>query len=351
MVLLFGIDDPWKYNRASECTLLSRFVKNDIEPLVSSLTIEQLATCSHLPSLPGTILPSLVHTQYRDTNYRSCPICEETGTDRTILQMLQMADDSIGEFHARQERLLRHCNKDSDIFAAQQKKDLVTLELKHYWASSVAVIEKASSALLKLNLHELANIPGRIGLYHPETLASLLFFAKDQPPTSLGQNVIHQWFDNSSDEPSEYHLTGLLLRLPRTNINQQDILGRSPLHIACQKGWKTAVDWLLRNGALTGLLTVFDSLPLHYAACNGDSYTCGELLEYRGKSTMNKKDCQGYTPLHYAQINHHAEVVELLSGVSPSESSEQNQAEVLDIASILNLDWYLAELGNHIPEK
>jgi hypothetical protein len=111
----------------------------------------------------------------------------------------------------------------------------------------------------------------------------------------LGRLHAHQLMDNPEDEVwLEYLIT--IEEKTKDNINDQDALGRTLLHIACQKGCGLGIRLLLEYGADPGATTMYGSLPLHYAAANGDKDICALLLAHRGRYDVNQVDAMGYSP-------------------------------------------------------
>ncbi|KAF2833833.1 hypothetical protein CC86DRAFT_462100 [Ophiobolus disseminans] len=94
------------------------------------------------------------------------------------------------------------------------------------------------------------------------------------------------------------------------NLNKQDGLGRTLLHIACIKNWYTGVELLLQHGADPSATTVFGSFPLHYAAASGSTRLCQLLLRY--KSNTTDLDIAWFTPQDYALKEGNDEIANLL---------------------------------------
>jgi ankyrin repeat protein len=83
------------------------------------------------------------------------------------------------------------------------------------------------------------------------------------------------------------------------SLSKQDIMGRTALHVACQKGYTQLVSKLLELGASPWLQTATGSLPLHYAAAKGYTEICSELLRKIQDGAMMKDKCN-MSPLDYA---------------------------------------------------
>jgi ankyrin repeat protein len=92
--------------------------------------------------------------------------------------------------------------------------------------------------------------------------------------------------------------------------NQQNMLGVTPLFLACQAGSVEDVTLLLQAQAAVNLETHAGRIPLHVAA-SGGYIEIVELLLVAG-SDIYWKDAKGYTPLQLAQEKGHNEIVNLL---------------------------------------
>ena len=68
--------------------------------------------------------------------------------------------------------------------------------------------------------------------------------------------------------------------IPLTDVNQMNVLGEYPIHIAAWKGDPADVAWLLENGADVSQRGDFFMTPLHYAYRGGKNETIEMLLEY-----------------------------------------------------------------------
>lgn len=101
-------------------------------------------------------------------------------------------------------------------------------------------------------------------------------------------------------------------------INETDLLGRSPLHIACQSGSSDLVNLLLGRGARADLKTAWGSLPLHYAAATGSQRIC-ETLVALAPSSCAERDKVGLTALHLAAVMGHTHVVKFFIEESSSD--------------------------------
>ncbi|KAI3579751.1 ankyrin repeat-containing domain protein, partial [Fusarium oxysporum f. sp. albedinis] len=94
------------------------------------------------------------------------------------------------------------------------------------------------------------------------------------------------------------------------NVNETSTLGRSPLGIACTKGFIEVVDLILQNRAD---ITVADNngwTPVMAASLNGHVEVVKLLLKNKADITVASNG--GGTPVYVASFNGHVEVVKLL---------------------------------------
>lgn len=63
-----------------------------------------------------------------------------------------------------------------------------------------------------------------------------------------------------------HHLTDdNCLDIPLIDVNQLNVLGEQPIHIAAWKCGPEEIEWLVKNGADVNSLGDFGMTPLHYA--------------------------------------------------------------------------------------
>lgn len=81
------------------------------------------------------------------------------------------------------------------------------------------------------------------------------------------------------------------------NVNRF-IEGSAPIHIACKKGNRVALQCLIKQNANVHLFSSEGLAPLHYAAYRGSHRACALLLGAGANANVRAED--GWTPLHIA---------------------------------------------------
>lgn len=82
----------------------------------------------------------------------------------------------------------------------------------------------------------------------------------------------------------------------KRNLNMRFEEGKTPLHLASEKGHIGFVDYLLARHAQVNVKNISSSTPLHEAVRNGH-IECAEIL-LRAGADPNQRDTSGNTPLH-----------------------------------------------------
>jgi ankyrin repeat protein len=102
----------------------------------------------------------------------------------------------------------------------------------------------------------------------------------------------------------------LLEDLNRNELNSQDLLGRTPIFLACDQGNKKIVQLLIQSKANINIADNNRWTPLHSACHKGHKEIVQKLIE--SEARVNKVSNNGSTPLHLAAQKGHEKIVELL---------------------------------------
>ena len=248
--------------------------------------------------------------------------------------------DSDIQFMAWMGRLKKLCrsiltesNRDS-----RRNEDILS-ELDQFETKCGELGTRIHTILKDLSIHEhLPSFSKRCPLFIPDELSAARsqelgdIEAIDKQLDCLGRTRLHHCLDaytvgGSSLEPT---IGPDIVRDPtstRLAIDSSDILGRTPLHIACQKDCLNTVEELLAHGADLSRQTVHGSLPLHYASASGSLDIC-RLLLLRRECDANKPDRYGKTALHYAIERGNVTVVKLLLSNIFENPADPNLNEV-----------------------
>jgi ankyrin repeat protein len=143
----------------------------------------------------------------------------------------------------------------------------------------------------------------------------------------LGRTAAHQWLDGV--RPCQWSESCLdqfkdVINFKMQDLDDQDFLGRTLLHIACEQRWYRGVVWLLDQGVNPGIVTGYGSLPLHYAAAYGSSFICELLFFYQLKFDIHAKDNAQLSALDYATAFNYG-----MSSSSFQESLSEKVTELL----------------------
>ena len=102
---------------------------------------------------------------------------------------------------------------------------------------------------------------------------------------------------------------------------QQDMCGRTPLHIAAQANLTAMIQALLKSGAATSTLDANGRTALHHAGYKNGVEAVQALLQQRGIDA-DARDRYGSTPLSLAVRHGNIQVIELLLDCSPDVTSQ-----------------------------
>ncbi|XP_071735395.1 uncharacterized protein [Rutidosis leptorrhynchoides] len=98
--------------------------------------------------------------------------------------------------------------------------------------------------------------------------------------------------------------------------DEKDSKGRTALHYSCWYGELKCAQVLLEAGAKLDALDNRKSTALHYAACYGRKECVALLLANGADVTLQNMD--GQTPIDFAEVNNHIQVLKLLECFSTS---------------------------------
>ncbi|KAF2250723.1 ankyrin [Trematosphaeria pertusa] len=269
---------------------------------------------SKLPSLSpdqGVFSALLGHVLTWFPKKTSCPVCNPTD-DEHILQDLQRRGDVGSEFLARLGRVTRHLRDrehwDFDALG------LLEAEMTKVFEVASKINSTATVVLEELGLYD--SVPETLREHffiEPQDVTYRLFWTGYAKTDCFGRSPLHQWLDGTDELVDERDLPILKSACSEDYIDDQDVLWRSLLHIACQRDWEVGVQHLLSMCADPTLRTIYGSLPFHYAAAKGSLNICRLLLELPEMgSYFNCTDFQGNTALYYAIASKNTALVRFL---------------------------------------
>lgn len=76
------------------------------------------------------------------------------------------------------------------------------------------------------------------------------------------------------------------LDIPLTGVNQLNVFGEAPIHVAAWKGQPRDLKWLLENGADVNQKGEYGMTPLHYAYMGGKGENVQFLLNAGADPSM-----------------------------------------------------------------
>jgi ankyrin repeat protein len=76
------------------------------------------------------------------------------------------------------------------------------------------------------------------------------------------------------------------LDIPLTEVNQLNVFGEAPIHIAAWKGTAKDLKWLLENGADINQRGEYEMTPLHYAYMGGNRENIDFLINAGADQTL-----------------------------------------------------------------
>ena len=120
------------------------------------------------------------------------------------------------------------------------------------------------------------------------------------PPTSVNGN---------NRDPSHIQIMNTFEQID-TDVNSQDIVGGTALHIAARAGYSGLVKLLVDAKADVNMPDMEGVTALHFAAGLGHERVVEILLD--SKVVMDAQDTRSWTPLYWAVQNRQEKIVRLL---------------------------------------
>ena len=127
------------------------------------------------------------------------------------------------------------------------------------------------------------------------------------------EHVLSEFSDTPEDKLFKVAWTGDMSNLHDTHadMNVKDAFGRTPLHIAAEKGYGDVVMFLVENGADVNLTDAKGNTPLIFIIHKTGNLEITKRLIAKG-AVVNTQNRTGETALMYAAWRGHSEIVELL---------------------------------------
>ncbi|XP_068187337.1 receptor-interacting serine/threonine-protein kinase 4 [Antennarius striatus] len=141
----------------------------------------------------------------------------------------------------------------------------------------------------------------------------------------------------------------LLVKQAGADVDGQTTDGRTPLHLASQRGQYRVARILIELGADIHMISAGLHTPLHVAAQTGHTSTSRLLIKH--KADIHAQNAQGLTPLHLASQQGHLATVKMLveEGADPYRYTEALRTPC-HLAAENGHDEVLKELLLHCPD-
>uniref|UniRef100_A0AAY4EZQ2 SOCS box domain-containing protein n=1 Tax=Denticeps clupeoides TaxID=299321 RepID=A0AAY4EZQ2_9TELE len=144
-----------------------------------------------------------------------------------------------------------------------------------------------------------------------------------------GWNALHEAAASASSECAR-----LLLNAAGGSdyVNALTHNGETAIYLAAKNGRTRSVRWLVKAGADASLKTSDLSCPL-FAAVDGCHVDVVKLLIKHGAEANGERSASGWSCLHQASFKGHAEIVQVLAGVSNLEATDDYGITPLFVAA------------------
>ncbi|KAF2688445.1 hypothetical protein K458DRAFT_484506, partial [Lentithecium fluviatile CBS 122367] len=237
-----------------------------LDAKLHELKTELIATKSCADDLGSELLSQLMAQAIPLFSWKyKCRICSNVGGEESRQDLNQLGD-SCGTYLLRLNHLTNHVNERKSWTSGTV--DLLKWEIEALSKISLKVHSTAEVMLKAVGLYDSLPSISQINLSFRLDGINYVSYLEDCAHWDcLGRSGLLQAFDAcTEDSARELDVAHLSLFCPPDDTNKQDILGRTPLHLACEQNSTVAVQKLLSKGADPALKTVYGSLPLHFAA-------------------------------------------------------------------------------------
>jgi hypothetical protein len=214
------------------------YIHDILVPALETSTDELLALDKTSQHFPTALLPTMVG-QLLDsgTTGSVCHICDPTNHQHQLLiDGLRHCQDTCGEILVRQHRIMRHrylCGDDDEA------KTRLNGELNQYVVLLTKVPDQIAVVFQSLGMTASASLCSTITPYLPYNESEPWLY-QGCGTDCLKRTGLH-WALDITDFVLENEYVTAAIHYYRDRIDHQDILGRTALHIACQRNEEDVV--------------------------------------------------------------------------------------------------------------